>query len=215
MNAYILIAGILVLAYQPAAVHPVAAKLFATLQTSDSVFQSIPDVNTQNRILQRGLKSASLELNLESLSESDSDDQFRLWVGFGLLTPRCFILKRINGAEKATYHSVQRKRAAETALVNSATALKKPKSGWRSFDAFLKSKGVDSTINLTSDFDYPSDDDREIIVIEVRSRAAYEMVFFSTQAKSPDGVRALAVCHRIENDFNVKMGCSGPVSTKR
>jgi hypothetical protein len=212
MRAYILIAGILVVGCQPAVTRTPDVKIFATVPTSELVFQGNLDMNTETRIVQRGLKRESLKLNLKTLNESDSDDEFRLWVGFGLMTPTCFTLKRVRGAEKAMYYATKSKRTSETSgmryqVIKIANVLSSPKSGWKNLDVFLRNKGVDSPIKLTSDIDYPGDEDGETIVIEVKSRGVYNMVFFPTGTKSPDGLKALEICHKIETEFNIRMGC--------
>ena len=193
MKSYILIAGILALVCQP-------------------VLQENVDVSSQNAAVQRSLKKESLKLNLKTLRESDSRDEMRVWVGFGLITPRCFTLKRVKGVEQAMYYATTSKRISDVPgkkyqVENIATPLTSPTSGWKAFDVFLKSRGIDSPIKLTSDFNYQPDPDGELLVIEMKSQGVYSMVFFPTVTKTPDGMKALDVCHKIENEFKIKMGC--------
>lgn len=166
--------------------------------------------SSQSDIYERALKREAQELNLKNLSESNARDEVRLWVGFGLITPRCFVLKSEGGIEKATYYSTE-PNPAETVRpkrgVKVVLPLKTPKSGWNHFRTFLKDNGVAAPLRLTSDSDSLVDPDGEAIVIEVRSPRGYEMVFFPTTTKTPDGRKALGVCQKIESEFSVRMGC--------
>lgn len=216
IKANVLIAGMLIVGCLDP--HAPDISVFAAFETPEPALQGNLDMDTQSRIIQRGLKRESLKLNLEPLSESDSEDEIRLWVGFGLLTPRCFTSKRVGRVQKAMYYATKSKPAPEGAATKYgveqiATVLGSPKSGWQNFEVFLRSRGIDSPIKLTSDLDL-TDTDGEDIIIEVRSRGVYSMVFFPTETKSLDGLKARDVCQKIENEFNIKMGCSVPVRTK-
>ncbi len=205
-----LLAGTLALVWQSAVAFPPDVKPFEAFQPGKSIVQANSEVNTDYRLFRRAVKAESQKLALKNLSESDSRNEVRIWVGFGLITPRCFILKREGGSDSATYYSTEpdpaaTARARKTSLVT--LTLKSPKSGWNDFEAFLKAKGVDSTIKLIADVDYSADPDSEAIVIEVKSHAGYNMVFFPADTKSPDGRKAIEVCHKIESEFNVRMGC--------
>jgi len=210
MRVHKLLAGALALACQSAVAFPSDVKPFEDSQPGKSIVQGNLEANADYRLFRRAVKTESQKLALKDLNESDSRDEVRLWVGFGLITPRCFILKREGGSDSATYYSTEPDPAAtaparKTSLVT--LTLKAPKSGWNDFEAFLRAKGVDSIINLIADVDYSADPDSEAIVIEVKSHAGYNMVFFPANTKSPDGRKAIEVCHKIENEFDVRMGC--------
>lgn len=158
-------------------------------------------------LVQRALHRQSLKLKISSLKEvaSKSEVETRVWVGFGLAYPRCFILKR--GKERQTAVFITAKPAGAETLMTE-TSLDSPKSGWTAFDTFLKDQGISSPLRLALDDKHLPDDDEEIIAVEIRSGASYSMVFFPTTVETTDGKKVLAVCHRIEREFNIQMGCS-------
>jgi hypothetical protein len=213
MKLYSLFAGIvMVFCSQLTIMHTMGYGLFMS-QVPTSVAQAAVDVNKQNEIVQTSLKEESIKLNLQPLTENQSQDEIRFWVGFGLITPRCFTLKRVKGAEESMYYATTSKRLPDAVplryqVENIATALASPKSGWTNLNGFLKTNGIDYPVGLKSDFNYLADPDGEMIVIEIKSAGAYSMVFFPTNTESPDGLKARSVCKKIEDEFNIKMGCS-------
>ena len=207
MHAYILMAGTLILTLAPTAGRVGRLPAF---QTTHLRFPGSVDSTVQRDIYQRALEKESQNFNLQNLSESNSKDEVRVWVGFGLITPRLFILKRERGIDKATYYSIEPnpdKTVRPRRGVKVVLPLASPKSGWNDFRTFLKANGVEASLKLTSDFDTLVDPDGESIVIEARSARGYEMVFLPRNSKSADGKKALAICHRIESEFSVRMGC--------
>ena len=209
MKAYIFMAATLVLTFA-STVDRLRAGLPPTLQTRQSAWRSMLAADSQSDIYQRALAEESQNLNLKNLSESDAKDEVRLWVGFGLITPRLFVLRREDGIEKATYYSTEPnpdKTLRPQTGIKVVLPLESPKSGWKNFRTFLKNNGVDAPLKLTSDVESLIDPDSEAIVIEVKSARGYEMVFFPKSTKTADGQKALGVCHQIESEFNVRMGC--------
>lgn len=209
MKVCILMVGTLILTLAPTA-GGVKPGLLPTLQTTQSAWRGNVAAATQSDIYRRALERESQNLNLENLSESNSKDEVRLWVGFGLITPRLFVLRRDGGIEKATYYSIEPnpdKTVRPRRGIKVALPLESPKSGWKDFRTFLKGNGVDAPLQLTSDVESLVDPDSEAIVIEVRSARGYEMVFFPKNTKSADGRKALGVCHKIESEFRVQMEC--------
>jgi hypothetical protein len=122
------------------------------------------------------------------------------------------MLRREKGRDKAVYITakstgVQAATGVKAQTLMTKTDLDPPKSGWDEFDRFLQVQGVDSPVKLTLDDKHIPDPDEEIIAVEVRSGAEYSMVFFSPHTESTDGRKVLAVCHRIEREFDILMGC--------
>ncbi|HEX5704336.1 MAG TPA: hypothetical protein VFX97_14125 [Pyrinomonadaceae bacterium] len=209
MKAYIFIAATLVLTFAPA-VGRVDAELLTTAQAMQSAGRGNLDPDSQIDIYQRALAEESADLNLENLSKSRSKDEVRLWVGFGLITPRLFVLRREGGIEKATYYSTEPnpdKTARPRTGIKVVLPLESPRSGWKDFRTFLKQNGVGAPLKLTSDSESLIDPDSEAIVIEVKSARGYEMVFFTKGTKTADGRKAVGVCQQIESEFKVRMGC--------
>ncbi len=161
------------------------------------------------------IKRESLKSKMNNLREeglSDSEAEIRIWIGFGLAYPRCFILRYSNGNPTAFYLAPKpngTKAATDSSgeVLIAKTVLNAPASGWEEFNRFLKEEGIDYPLRLSLDESQISDPDAESMVVEVRSGTRYSMVFFSLHADSQDGRKALEVCRRIEREFKVRMGC--------
>jgi hypothetical protein len=167
--------------------------------------------------VRKEIKDESLNLSLKNLREVASDAEFetRVWVGFGLMYPRCFILKKQDGKQQAFYIGpkvISNKSAmgVKEEVSMSPTVLDTPKSGWDMFDRFLKEQGIDSPLKLSLDEKYTLDPDGEIIAVEVKSGTTYSMAFYPIFTKSTDGQKVLSVCRRIEQEFDIGMGCGNP-----
>jgi hypothetical protein len=96
------------------------------------------------------LKREGLKLNLEDLPESKlgpSENEIRVWVGLGVLVPRCFVFKSGNDLRQASYVTIQDS-AARTKVLNP------PQSGWPAFDRLLKAHNLTSPLELKSDAQY-------------------------------------------------------------
>lgn len=172
------------------------------------------DLQRQYEAMQNAIKRESLELGMENLREhvtdSETETETRIWVGFGLAYPRCFILKNLNGKQKAFYvipKKIVSKAAMDIEVSMTKTVLDAPQSGWYEFERFLKSQGIDSPIRLSLDDKHLPDPDEESIVVEVKSGTSYSMVFFSLYTENEDGRKLLEVCRNIEREFNIKLGC--------
>lgn len=166
----------------------------------------------QSVVLLLDRESQNLKISTLRNWKPDSATQIRVWVGFGIAYPRCFIFERRQEKREATFVGprVTEGRAAKDTkgkvlLVKSA--LGAPRSGWPEFERFLKQMGADSPISLVVDKQYVSAPDAETIVIEMNSRNGYSMVFYSLNTKSEDGQKALRLCAKLEEQFGIRMGC--------
>jgi hypothetical protein len=175
------------------------------------------DSQTQYEAIQNRIKGEYLKLKIMNLKEavSDSENETRIWVGFGLTYSRCLVLKHLNGKQKAFYigpniigSKAEMDMKGEVLITE--TVLDDPQSGWGELDRFLKEQGVDSPIKLSLDEQHMPDPDEQYIVVETKSGALYSMVFFSLYTETEDGQKALKVCRRMEQEFNVRMGCGNP-----
>src|SRR5712671_5626199 len=107
MRVHKLLAGAVALACQSSVAFPFDVKPLEAFQPGKSIVQANSEINADYRLFRRAVKAESQKLALKNLSESDSRDEVRIWVGFGLITPRCFILKREGGSDSATYYSTE------------------------------------------------------------------------------------------------------------
>jgi hypothetical protein len=178
------------------------------------------DLQSRYKAMQDALRRESARLrigNLQDTPTAAAETETRIWVGFGLVLPRCIILRNERGKTKAFYFGTRivRNRAVKDAnggVLSAKRVLRSPRSGWQEFDKFLKEQGIDSPLGLSVDDRFGPGPDGEIIVVEAKTLTDYSMVFFPVHAESQDGQKALQVCRRIEREFNVTMGC-GNVGT--
>src|SRR5713226_7348715 len=79
---------------------------------SPSIEKSVSDDVKRKKILQGqveaiqgAIKRESLKLKIDNLRDdvSDAETEIRIWVGFGVLYPRCFIMREQHGRQEAFY----------------------------------------------------------------------------------------------------------------
>ena len=176
-----------------------------THSSSSSTFSRDEDYS-----LQKELRKAAAELHIDNLIDSSSvaEDEIRIWVGFGLSYPRCFILRQTNGKSKAFHVTVTTVSGTTGAATPVTSILGAPKSGWEEFERFLRSKGIESPLHLEREHDYVPSPDGEIIALESKSVAGYSMVFYHLDNESAEALKAISVCRRVEEEFGVTMNCS-------
>lgn len=167
-------------------------------------------LQAQVEVIQGAIQRESLKLKINNLRDtaSEAETEIRIWVGFGMLYPRCFIMKELNGRREAFYIAPNTngdKTGGEVRMTK--LPLGSPKSDWNKFAEFIKKQGVDSPMKLSLDAQYLPDPDEESIAIEAKSHGNYEMVFYTLSTKSEDGHKALEVCRKIEQEFGIRMGC--------
>ena len=157
-------------------------------------------------LMQRGIRNEAGKIRIKNLEDTADGPgtEIRVWVGFGLLYPRCFIMTERNGRREA-FH-ITAKRSANM-ISTPKLLLASPKSGWNEFTNFIKQHGIDLPLKLSLDKQSEFDPDEEAIVIEVKSNGKYEMVFYDYSNTSPDGRTAIAVCRKLDQEFGIQMGC--------
>ena len=161
---------------------------------------------SDDAIMQRGITNEAQKIGIKNLKDTGRGPgtEIRVWVGFGLLYPRCFIMTERNGRREA-FHITAKRNANR--ISTPKLLLVSPKSGWDEFSSFIKQHGIDSPLKLSLDKQSEFDPDEEAIVIEVMSNGKYEMVFYDYSNTSGDGRKAIAVCRKIDQEFGIQMGC--------
>ena len=158
------------------------------------------------KIMRDAIKERSLRVGIKNLKDTvrQPGTEVRIWVGFGLLYPRIFIMRERNGRRQAFHITAKRngKRITTPKIL-----LKTPNSGWNEFAEFIKKQGIASPLKLSPDKEPEFDPDEEIIAIEVKSRGKYDMVYYESGTKSGDGRKAMEVCKKLEQEFGIMMGC--------
>ena len=153
--------------------------------------------------MRAALKREGSKLNLEDLAElkfGPDQNEMRVWVGLGVLVPRCFVLKSGNDLRQASYLTIQDS-AVKTQVLDP------PRSGWPTFDQLLRHHKVTLPIELKPDDQHVADPDEEIIAIELKSGEWYDLLYYSLGTESEDGKSVVTLCQAIENEFAIRMGC--------
>ena len=134
-------------------------------------------MQAQVEAIQGAIKRESLELKINNLKDaaSNAETEIRIWVGFGMLYPRCFIMKELNGRREAFYIAPKTNGSKTMTKIS----LESPKSGWNEFAEFIKKQGIDIPMRLSLDDQYMPDPDEESIAIEAKSHGNYGMVFYT------------------------------------
>lgn len=185
----------------------------ATLTNAESNSGDLEDTKHLESLMQQFLKRESLRLGIGNLREVPTDDgtEIRIWVGFGIGYPRCFILKTLDGKYKAVYVAPTNDTSRGNSQVKrpsfEKTPLDAPRSGWDELGGFLKEEGIAIPIKLSLDQKSLAGLDEEFIVVEAKSAGLYDMIFYPLSTKSKDGQKTLNVCRRIEQEFSIRMGC--------
>jgi len=149
--------------------------------------------------------------NLKDANLSDAQTELRLWMGLGLITPRCFMLKIDNGNPTSSFATVKIVRNKGVFLngnpVYVNAPLNAPHSGWPTFLAFLRQNGIDTSINLALDKHYEPDPDQEFLILEMKTGSRHTLVHYLDSTVTADGKKAFAVCEKIQNEFDIRLGC--------
>jgi hypothetical protein len=178
------------------------------------------ELRKQYVAMEKEVGRAARDLGLETLSESSNPrDEIRVWIGFGIIVPKCLVMTRIQDASEARFLA-PKVRAGNAELdskgdvVYAKNILAPPKSGWQKLYSFLNEQGISSPMRLVPDPHHIVDPDETYIVIEAHSGTAYSMVFFPKVAEETDAKKALAVCRTLESEFAINMGCGDSASSQ-
>jgi hypothetical protein len=149
--------------------------------------------------------------NLKDTKLSNEQTELRLWRGFGLAIPVCFMLRIDHGNPAASFTApkVVENRAVfhDGRPVYVKTPLDAPHSGWANLLAYLKRNGIDDSINLAPDKRYEPYPDATALIWEMKNGSRHMMAFYIDATVSDDGKKAYAICETIENEFNIQLGC--------
>lgn len=149
--------------------------------------------------------------NLKNANLSVAQTELRLWMGLGLITPRCFILKTDNGKPSASFVSskISGNRAVfhKGKLVYLNKALNGPHSGWPNFLAYLKQNGIESSIELAPEKRYEPYPDAEVLILEMKTGSRHTLAHYIDSTVAKDGKKAFAVCEKVQNEFDINLGC--------
>jgi hypothetical protein len=149
--------------------------------------------------------------NLKDTNLSDAQTELRLWRGFGLVIPVCFVLKIDHGNPAASFTSP--KVAGNKAVFHEGrpiyvtTPLDAPRSGWANLLAYLEQNGIDSSIKLALDKRDKPDPDIRALFLEMKTGSRHTMTYYLDSTDSDDGKKAYAICEIIKNEFNIQIGC--------
>jgi hypothetical protein len=188
------------------------APIAVTSPSSLATDGGLPPISYEQMLPQVARLSREAGLpNLKDANLSDTQTELRLWMGLGLVFPRCFVLRIDNGNPTASFASPKIAgskgvfRKGDPVYVN--TPLNVPHSGWQTFLAFLRENGIDTSINLALDKHYESYPDAEALILEMKTGSRYTMVHYIDSTVTADGKKAFAVCDKIQNEFDIQLAC--------
>jgi hypothetical protein len=184
----------------------------ATLSSKDSTSEGLPPIPYDEMLREvAGLSKQAGIANLKDANLRDAQTEIRIWKGFGLTYPRCFILGITNGIPAASYTAP--KVIGSKAVFHNGNAvyvntpINAPHSGWDNLFAYLKEHGIGSSVDLALDKRYMPDPDSEELVLEMKNGPRHTMAYYDDSTATADGKRAFAICHKIENEFDIHLGC--------
>ncbi len=184
----------------------------AAQPSNDSTSEGLPAIPYDEMVRQlAGLSKQAGIPNLKDVELIDDQSEFRIWKGFGLAYPRCFILKIENGNAAASF--VSPKVVGAKAVFHKGKAiyvnrpLNAPHSGWDNLFAYLKQNGIDSSIGLALDKRYMPYPDAEELVLEMKTSSHHTMAYYIDSTATDDGKRAFGICQKIESEFDIQLAC--------
>ena len=158
-----------------------------------------------------GLSKQAAIANLRDANLPDGYTEIRIWKGFGLTYPRCFILSITNGNASASFVApavVGNKGVFRNGKpVYASTPLGWPRSGWDNFLDYLNGHGIGSSISLALDKRYVPDPDSEVLVLEMKTGSRHTMAYYNDSTATVDGKKAFDVCKQIRDAWNFNFGC--------
>ncbi len=171
-------------------------------------------IEEQSQSTTRGIARLANDLRVPNLKDvkNHRGTEFRLYIGFGLFFPRCFIYRSLDNKREALLidAKVRNNKAVfdSTGKIQPETkVLAGPVSGWESFEKALADNGVGYTISLKFDVYDIVDPDEGSIVLELRSEQGYSAVSYTSDNDSEDSKKARRICELVEKEFSVKIGC--------
>jgi hypothetical protein len=180
--------------------------------SKDPTREGLPVIPYDEKLRQvAGLAKQAGIANLRDAKLSDAQTEIRIWKGFGLVYPRCFILAVSNGIPTASLTAPRVKgtkavfRKGKAVYAN--TRLNEPCSGWDNLFAYLKEYGIGSTIDLALDKHYLPYPDAEDLVLEMKNSSHYSMVYYIDSTTTADGKKAFGICQKMETEFHFHLGC--------
>ena len=180
--------------------------------SKDSISEGLPTI-PYDEMLGRvaGLSGQAGIGNLKDAKLPDDQREFRIWKGFGLTYPRCFILRIENGNASASF--VAPKVIRGKAVFNkgnpvyATNALSAPHSGWDNLVTYLREHGIDSSVDLSLDKRFMPDPDGEELVLEMTNASRHSMAYYDDSTVTGDGKKAFGICQNIEKEFDIHLGC--------
>jgi hypothetical protein len=171
----------------------------------DSIGPGLPTPPYDEMLGQVAELSEQAEIvNLKEAKLTDGQSEIRIWKGFGMTYPRCFILRIENGNASGSFVSPK---VNKRKIVYATKALNAPHAGWHDLMTYLREHGIDSSVDLSLDKYYHPDPDGETLVLEMRSGSYHSMAYYNDSTATVEGKKAFGICQKIEKEFDVVLGC--------
>ena len=163
-----------------------------------------------SRIVDKNISDLARKAGLQPLQHKklvDSEMELRLWGDIGLDEEKVVVIQMSDNKRKATLHTV--KYGDKTSGKNRRNLLP-PKSGWAELDSFLKLTRV-VVLPLPFSFDpidLPPIVDEGGVFLEINHGGQYDFIWYGQATESSDGKAVISICSKIEDEFQVNLGCS-------
>ena len=174
--------------------------------------QGLPQISYEQMMAELARLSKQTGVaNLKTLALADSQTELRVWKAFGIVYPHCFILRIESGNATASFASP--KVVANKAVFNNGNPvyvnrpLNAPHSGWSSFLTYLRQNGIDLSISLSLDPRYEPYPDAQAVILEMKTGSHHTLAHYIDSTVSDDGKKALAICEKIQHEFDIQLGC--------
>ena len=136
--------------------------------------------------------------DLRGILLKKNDLELRVWIGFGPVALKGFVLKRRNSIWSATYLRSINRLVARNDYQKILTA---PKSGWEAFWKRLENDGVLTLPGATQSGVL----DGESFVVEIKTGSSYRTYMYDNPVamKSPEGKNIIEIVQTIRDEFNI------------
>lgn len=158
--------------------------------------------------LVKGIKKIYIKLRLAPLPETAQPEEFefRLWTNLGGLGDAKLLVVRLTVNDKHAYFFDIHK--AMDPIRFRKENLASPKSDWNELPYQVRSR-LTTPKGLVRDPQFPLARDEPLILLEVLDKEEYRRVFYGQNTSFADGMRLIALCDYLANEFGVDMACRG------
>jgi len=171
------------------------------------------DINERIKVTEETLKKNSKIFGIENLKQKrdSSDFEIRIWSD-DVTFLHCLLLSNKDGEWKASMLTgdMMLNRRTGYLYLKKTKSLRNltPKSGWKEISDIFFSKGIRFPFLYKIDeVNKPPEPDEGLVILEFRSEKQYGLVFYQILSDSDDAKKIIELCKRLQDEFNVDLGC--------